>query len=674
MTAAARIEDLVAINLRYDAGSGHLNVRALAQLVAKLLFAGGRAVSQSPEELGKAAGRVLQVPRIGKAATSAALEYLRENRLVRESGSRWLLSDFGYKEIESDVSRASTRLQGVLARHFPASLDRPTLENWFRDSCVAFYGMYGTQWAAALGRQAPRKPVTRGAIKSLLEEATRSAGWGAHAQVLLEGFHGFLSSQHTEDVDHQWSLGQALLASRLVAANIGPDPITAADFRNSILLLDTNALIVAALEAHRLAVPLAALGTALASLGVRLGLIEETREEYTRAVDGARNTVLALIDRISLKVLRGSRDPFLQTALERYCTSASDFARFFDELLDPPKTLPDGSHIELFSDDTVRKSALEGSMDEKLKQSIVSIWRERRGRRKGPRAVEHDAALTAVAEGLRTGGHQCVVLTLDLTMHEHSLGRAGPHGPPVWVSIDALIQVLAVDGSGPDVDPAKFAPLMSSIIRHQCEPSMNTYTAEDLGIILDVEQRCAALPEEDIRSIATMVSRERLAGKPRYDPELQLKVKRAFQRGHLDENVVLQKQVETKTIELQNQDKRITREARKREVARTAFIASRTRELRKEASRLLRRRLFFAAIGLPLLGILGLLAAREIVPTGFGPDFFGMIAITLGPAYTVIGWIWAKVLPQWRSSMASAESVAKEEIELAETAAEGDIS
>jgi len=656
------IEDLVAINLRYDASSGQLNVRALAQLVAKLLFAGGQAVSQSPEQLGKAAGKVLQVHRIAPSTIKTALGFLRDNGLARESSSRWLLTDFGHRTIQADVSRAVVRLEGVLARHFPDRLDRSALGEWFRNACVAFYGMYGTQWAAALGKQAPPKPVARGDVRTLLEEATRRAGWQSERQVLSEGFYAFLNSQHTEDAEHQWSLGQALLASRLVAANIGPDPITAADFRDSTLLLDTNALIVAALEAPRLA----ALGTALASLGVQLGYIEETREEYGRVVDHKRTSVLALIDSIDLKVLRDSRDDFIGKAVERYCTSASDFAQFFDALLDPPTALPDGSAIRLLSDDAVRAFAQAGVADDKLKQGIATIWRALRNREKGGRAVEHDAALTAVAEGLRGTGQPCVVLTLDLTMQENALRRAGPQDLPAWVSIDALIQVLAVDGSGPGVDPAKFAPLMASIIRHQCEPSLNTYDAEDLGIILDVEQRCAALPEDEVRSIATMVARERLAGKRRDDPELQLKVRRAFQRGHVDENVALQRRVEDSTLEIRRRDKRIVEEACKKQAVRTAFVASHSRELRRVATRGLLLRLFGASIGAVVLGTLGLLLAREIVETGFGVDFISVAALALTPAFGLVGWFFKKVVPRWRLSHASAETKAEEESDAAE--------
>ena len=661
MSDTPTIAELVAINLRYDGSAAALNIRAQAQLAAKLLFAGGRAVSQPPSELAKAGAKALGIKTLSVASIEAGLTFLADLRLARQSGERWLLTDKGYDTIGYDVDRSRSRLANVLQRHFPGRLDQTALETWFNEACVAFYGLYGTQWAAALARQTARKPLTASALNSATSDTILRSSLKGDSEALLTGFHSFLNSQDQEDIEHQWSLGQSMLAARLVAANIGPDPITATDFRDSLLLLDTNTLLVAALESHRLTDSLAQLEVALQALHVTLGRIEDTRDEYTRAVRGRMDSTLSVVGEYSLGVLRNSGDPFILTALDRHCTNLDDFRRFFDELLDPPRELPHGTPIEALHEPEIEELAKRGRTDTKLKSEIEGVWARLRGRKKGTRATEHDAALTAVAEGLMAARRKCAVLTLDRTMHEHALQRAGEHAPPLWISLDALIQVLAADSSGPDIDPAAFAPLMASIIRHQCEPVLNTYNTEDLGLLLDIEERCAALPEPSVSRIASMVSRARLSGKHRSDPELQLQVKRAFQNSKIDENADLRDMVKQSYADIRTRDSQLTHELKRRRRTRQALIETRARELRRQANLRAAARTGVYVVGAGLFGFVAYLLTIRLLPQGTTADIISFF-LTIGtPAIGLGTAIWQSILPEWRSSLQSSEELATEE-------------
>ena len=121
---------------------------------------------------------------------------------------------------------------------------------------------YGVQWAATFARKAARQSVSSDALATLLESANHRHGLNREAAALEAGFRAFLNSDEPEDVELSWSLGQALFATQLVAANIGPgNPITAREFNNSLFIADTNVLMVAALEGHRLAPHLSGLGS-----------------------------------------------------------------------------------------------------------------------------------------------------------------------------------------------------------------------------------------------------------------------------------------------------------------------------------------------------------------------------------------------------------------------------
>jgi hypothetical protein len=663
MPNSPKLDELIAINLRYDAGSAALGTRAMAQVVAKLLYAGGKGVSHKPAELAKLAARSLGIGKLSSASVEEGLQFLALNKLARESQDRWLLTDRGYESIGFDLERATRRLESVIERHFPGRLERQAMVAWLNDACVAFYGLYGTQWAASLARRSNPHPLTHSTLMAALKQVTERSPLRNESDALLQGFHGFINSTSSEDIEHQWSLGQSMLAARLVAAHIGPDPITVNEFRDSTLLLDTNTLVVAALESHRLTRSLAQLGGALQHLGVTLGIIEETREEYTRVVRARQDSAMALIGSYTVAVLRQSNDPFVLTAIDRHCMTETDFLTFFDSILDPPTALPGGTSIEHLNDPEALRLAQKGRDDAKLKLDIETVWAKLRGRRKARRATEHDAALTAVAEGFSASGRKCAVLTLDRTMHEHALQRAGEHAAPMWLSLDALIQVLAADGSGPGVDPTEYAPLMSSIIRHQCEPVLNTYTTEDLGILLDIEARCAALPEGSVQKIATMVARARLSGRQRNDPELQLQVRRAFQKDRAEEQVELLDRVRQGDADVRSRDTQLARGALSLRRARSVYISRRTQELRRAAiASAVKKTVIVAVVG-GGLAIGALAATRRFLPGGNVADRIQLLACLGAPALGVFGYFWKTVLPEWRLASDSAESSAAEEFE-----------
>jgi hypothetical protein len=362
-------------------------------------------------------------------------------------------------------------------------------------------------------------------------------------------------------------------------------------------------------------------------------------------------------------VLRNSGDPFIQTALDRNCRTETDFSEFFEGLLDPPTSLPGGTAIEAAQEPEINELADRGRLDNKLKEEIEVVWARLRGRKKSRRATEHDAALTAVAEGLNASKRKCAVLTLDRTMHEHALNRAGQNAPPLWLSLDALIQVLAADSAGPGVDPTAYAPLMSSIIRHQCEPVLNTYTTEDLGIVLDIEERCAALPEQSVQRIANIVARARLSGRQRTDPELQLQVRRAFQSDRVDEQVALRDRLQQGDAAIRTRDAQLAHEASLRRKARSAFIATRSRELRRAAAWTAVVRIALSAVLGSALAFGALRATHYLLPTGSAAELVAMFLSLAAPAFSVFGYIWRSVLPAWRLAKNSAETVAAEEVD-----------
>jgi hypothetical protein len=169
-----------------------------------------------------------------------------------------------------------------------------------------------------------------------------------------------------------------------------------------------------------------------------------------------------------------------------------------------------------------------------------------------------------------------------------------------------------------------------------------------------------------------MIARARLAGRRRDDPELQLQVRRAFQKGHVDENVVLQQKVSVSASALRTQEQQMLRESRCRQAARFAFVSTRSRELRSRAGWFLLFKGFLGFLGTVGLTAAALLGARLVVRSSYGAEFIGLLLAFLAPALSVVGWFFRSAIPRWKEQVVVAEATAEEELGAAEALAVGD--
>ena len=440
-----------------------------------------------------------------------------------------------------------------------------------------------------------------------------------------------------------------------MAANIGPDPITAREFNNSLFIADTNVLIVAALEGHSLAPHLSGLGKALNAIGAKVVRTVTTREEYLRAMEGRRGMVLKAVDNYPLPVLQDSADNFLHTGLQRGCISREDFEQFFVELMTIPDAISDDMPITVLDSPEIAQMVAEGVADTFLQKKISDAWAAQRRRPKSKLALQHDAALTHVAEALRLEGENCVILTLDRTLSQVAADRAGVDENPSWLLFDGLIQILAIDGTGPGLDPSDIAPLMASIIRHRVEPAMHTYTAEDLAYIVDIEERCSELPPEKIRDIAAMVAKARYAGIDKSDGELQLKIHRAFQSGKMQ----MARDLQASEATVRGHESQLGKQRKKLQATSGAYVRLRSQELRAVAHRkmLIKAAPFF--VGGVIAAAAGLWIAAHLRGHMSLGEYLPLLALCLTPSGAAFGWIVKEIIPQWRGDLKSASTAAE---------------
>ncbi|MDI6766064.1 MAG: hypothetical protein QME52_04490, partial [Bacteroidota bacterium] len=469
--STATTNELIALHLRYGQGAEPLRVRAYAQIVAKVLYTNAEN-DNTLQSISKDVANALECPGVSRKQIAQALHFLAEHDHARESRSNWSLTDKGRETIDSDLTRAAARITSVLQRHFSQRIDPTILRIWFTEACIAFFHGFGDRWASSICRGAPLKTSINVQFEDLLKPSLKNHKLESEAEDLIRSFRLFVTSAVPEDAEQLWSVGQAMFAARLVAANISGDPITLREIQGSTILLDTNVLLVAALEKHRLADSLSALGRAFNQLGIRLKFLNISRDEYIKIVDYNYRTTLAVVSKYGREILDKSYNNFLSTALARGCTEQDHFETFFGTIKDPPYSIDDSQAISVLDYPELEESVKSGIKDEQLKQKIAEAWSNARLRTKKPKTVEHDAALIHAGRFLRAQKERCWVLTLDRTLHEYDLRHTHHKEYPLLLSFDVLIQILGLEEAGPGFDPTIFAPIMSSIIAYQLEPAL----------------------------------------------------------------------------------------------------------------------------------------------------------------------------------------------------------
>lgn len=234
---------------------------------------------------------------------------------------------------------------------------------------------------------------------------------------------------------------------------------------------------------------------------------------------------------------------------------------------------------------------------------------------------------------------------------------AGKHEMPTVVAVDALIEILAVDGAGPDFDASEFAPLLARMILMQCEPPKNTYSLVDLEWLRRISQSAIDVPPEKTKEIAEHVAAERTRGRTLDSTVLQLDVHRMLQSEAVDsETAVRQSSERAQRAEALARD-----EMKRRQRRDAAFVQLRARELKRSA---LNRLILGMCWRVP--GFLGVafgvwIGARTILPDGTASEIFSYVATAI--TMFAGGWmlVWNR-LRGYRDDGRKALSQAKAEV------------
>jgi len=544
MSQSVTKNQLLAVNLRYGVTASSLKILAFADLSSKGLFASSQSLSVI--QICQAVAKLIGIRRVDKELIENSLRELRRNSQVDLREELWSLSKNERNRIEKEINSNDVALAKVIEIHFPKNIDDAKLKIWFNDAIVDFYNYYSDEWVRSVCK-GDKGFFARMTVDQLINPSLKKHELESNREELCNSFLGLVSSQNVDDQHYLSSVGFAMFSARLVAADVGADPITLDELKNSSFLIDTNILIILRQPGrNRLSAILKPLGLALKNIGAELYILKATEEEYKRVFNAKKAEVNKLFQIFPEEIVANTDDDFILSAKANGCESQDDFIKYFDSIKDIPEEIPYGPKIKIHENSEVIKEVEKAEKDIKFKQSIQN-WRLKLTPERGPKsdtALNHDAALVYVSEMEKKLGNKFFILTSDRSFQLCCAERMGQHSFSTTIFLEGLIQILAINNAGPELSATDFAPLLSNILSRKCLPVENLYTLEDIHTVYGIQKNIAGFRPEKIKQILLEINKARISGKKANDVSLQRTVNRMYQDEIVSTNKIVEDSME----------------------------------------------------------------------------------------------------------------------------------
>jgi len=583
--------------LRVDSSSKSLTKRALAQLILKIIYYLDSPPTQLEiaNELSGILGTTISSEKI-----ALALELLLNEKKISESYRRYSIKENKKKKIDEAYNEFINRQDRIINKFFNnVSSKRSFVLQWFEDVTIEFFKEYSSEWISdlCLTTDGAVKGKQQG-IQAILDKTTnsnknldpRDKEW------LKRQYLKFIQSNDPDVSSILWDYGTCCFSSSLITANIAADPVSVDEFKGSKCILDTNILMYLDLERSKFKESFKSMENIFIDLNISPVYFFITRDEFINTMASKKDIVLRVIDSYSQKVISETDDPFIKTALQRGCETKEDFEQFFDQLMDIPKYLSELLEIKQYDvvglDDAIKK----GQEDKALKERIGALYKSKRHRDKKENVLQHDAGLITGAEFVRKQ-EKSFILSRDISVKEVALEKPLRNEMPIAVGLYTLINVLAIDNGGTDVDPTNYAPLFASIIKLALIPERDVFKVEDLSRMLDVQSQIADLPSDRIIDMAKELHHNQMIGVP--EEEISLQLTRSFQSAKLELKSDLDKSRKETFFEKTEKEKFIKRSDKATQKLREQY----TGELRDKYDGILRKNRILIFGVLPVITI-----------------------------------------------------------------------
>lgn len=520
---------------------------ALSQLVLKILFQSSDGLNF--RTLKNEIKNVIKAD-VDHKELKSVLEALKDCYSIQND--KYILIEKVKKKFEKENQHFQNLFESVLSYWFSNStVPLIDIRNWFNKTIVKFFEIYRYDWIDEICRKGSSKRVKYVKVDDFLDESFNVISTVSKKDRLWlkEQFWKFIYSERSEDNQILWLYGTSMFSSVLLAARNYRDNVSVDLFRDSVFILDTNVLMALGLEGHELSDSLIALEKILIKYNIQPKYFNITKDEYRRAIMPKKSQIIKIFENYNEDVIKDIEDAWVLTALKRNCRNQADLERFFDTVVEINDVFYNDLPMELLENASLDDAIEKGSIDEKTRKIIKTIHFNRAKRDKKEPQLKHDVGLIKGAEYLRDNQKKCWIITADGTIKRYAIENTIRSEYPVAISLEVLLNILAVKNGNADIDPKDFAPLFANLIKYSLIPDKDIFQVADLSYLLDSNYQINELESDVVKSIAREVNQMRIKGSP--DSEIGLFLMRSFQSRkytHLSEKDNAQKDFEKEKV------------------------------------------------------------------------------------------------------------------------------
>ncbi|MDX9798904.1 MAG: hypothetical protein RBT05_08605, partial [Bacteroidales bacterium] len=470
--------------------------------------------------------KVLNIKTVDEKEIRDCLSLLVSDKSIVFRSGNYHISTSKQTKINSSYEESNNRKLEIIDSYFkPFFSNEQDVIEWLEDSTITFFQNYSNEWMADLCNNSIHAVISskENILSTICIKTKQNKKIDKNDKDdLCKKFCHFITTNDINVNTYLWEYGTSAFSAQLIKNSVGTDKISIQTFENSKCVLDTNILMHIGLEKSEYSKSLKSLEEVFEKLNIKVGILNITKEEYKNTLGNKQDEVLKMIEKYPLEVIKEVNDQYIKTALARNCTNYSDFETFFNKLIDPPKVLEEKMEIKIFDDDAKLEEIVDKAKNDKIKQNeLNTIFKKITGHDKRPNALMHDVGLIAGVNYLRDGD-KYFILSQEVSINNYSKQKPFIYDLPLAIKLETIINILAVNTGGVDVDSSDYIPLFASMVRNGFTPNKDTFKVVDLSLMLEKNQQIAQLPSEDTIRIAKDVHRRRLLGESEDKISLEL--------------------------------------------------------------------------------------------------------------------------------------------------------
>ena len=589
---------LKTLYLRVDSTNKSLTKNAISQLIIKILYSNTKRLTV--REICSECNSVMKCNGTDALVESIVQRLLDDNQIKHKSG-QYYLSTAKRNKIDISYQESESRLDRIIDTYFkPCSTDVDEIKGWLTDSIIIFFSEYSSEWIADVSyKHSNAIAHSKHNILSSIESKTLidKRLVQSERKELSEKFVAFITSKDSDVDALLWEYGTSAFSAKLINASLGADQLAIQALTDSKCVFDTNVLMNIGLESSEYFSAFKSLEKVFYKLNVTPGYLYITQEEYKRTIGNKRDEIINNVDKYPYKVIKETNDTYIQTALKRGCRNTDDFKEFFNQVSHLPDKIEEKVKICLFDSDKELENAVkQNQTDEKKLNELNSIYKSFTGKDKRPSALLHDVGLIGGVNYLREKG-KCFILSQEISVNQFAKEKPSINDLPLSIRLETLINMLAIDNGGIEINPQDYTHLFASIIKKGLIPNKEIFKIADLSRMLETEAQITQLPPDEIIKIAKDVNRNRAIGLE--DEKIGLELTRKIQGAKLK---IVDDLQETKIL-LDNEQKEKDRYKNKADKSTSAFKRQIEKEEKKKYRNSIRnvKIIFFIAVPISLL-------------------------------------------------------------------------